>query len=493
MDYNFLRFRFLLPLFLIVVSVTGQDTLMVTQDTTRQNDIYIRSLSLTGNKVTKDKIIDRELAFKENDTISAQDLSKVVSQSHQNLMNTSLFNFVTFDTTRIDGTDSMDVNVDFIERWYIWPVPLFEFADRNLSEWLRKKDWSRLNYGFNLTWDNFRGRREKVLVYALFGYDEKYRLNYQIPFINKKQTLGLGFGVGYNRNHEISYNSNDNKEVYFKTEDYYAKKEFYAQTEVFYRKGIHNKHWGKVSYTDSKVHDSVILLNPDYYYGTPPENKFFTLFYQFRSDFRDYQAYPLTGYYFDAEIEKKGIGIFTDPTVNSLSLRTNIRKYINLKGRFYWATGLTLKSAPLWDQPYYYLQGLGYGRDYVRGYEFYVMDGQHYGILKNNFKFALIPTRVLKFNFIKTDKFNTLPIAFYLNAHFDLGYAVDNRDNVPATLLPSSGNEMIPFTNPLANRILTGYGVGIDFVSYYDFVFRLEYSVNHRGEGGFYISLLPPI
>lgn len=121
------------------------------------------------------------------------------------------------------------------------------------------------------------------------------------------------------------------------------------------------------------------------------------------------------------------------------------------------------------------------------------MDGQHYFILKNNIKFALIPTRVLKFNFIKTDKFNTLPIAFYINAHIDFGYSVDNRTNVSPTLIPNSGNEFQEFTNPLANRILNGYGIGIDFVSYYDFVFRLEYSVNHRGEGGFYISLLPPI
>lgn len=493
MDYFFLRLYIFIPLFFVAFLAAGQDTLVENADSTKQENIYIRSINLSGNKVTKDKIISRELLLKENDTITADNLPKVIAGSHQNLMNTSLFNFVTFDTIRSTGSDSMDVNVEFIERWYIWPVPLFEFADRNLSEWLRKKDWSRLNYGFNLTWDNFRGRREKLLVYALFGFDEKYRLNYQIPFINKKQTLGLGFGVGYNRNHEIAYNSNDNKEVYFKTEDYYAKKEFYAQTEIYYRKSIYNKHWGKVSYTDSRVHDSIIILNPDYYYGTVSENKFFSLFYQFRSDFRDYQAYPLTGYYFDIEIEKKGIGIFSDPTVNSLHLRTNIRKYVNIKGRFYWATGFTLKSAPIWEQPYYYLQGLGYGRDYVRGYEFYVMDGQHYFILKNNIKFALIPTRVLKFNFIKTDKFNTLPIAFYLNAHIDFGYSVDNRTNVSPTLIPNSGNEFREFTNPLANRILNGYGIGIDFVSYYDFVFRLEYSVNQRGEGGFYISLLPPI
>jgi hypothetical protein len=381
----------------------------------------------------------------------------------------------------------MDVQVNFIERWYISPVPLFEFADRNLSEWLRKKDWSRLDYGMKLTWNNFRGRRELLSVYALFGYNEKFQLNYQIPYVNRMQTLGLGFGVGYNRNHEISYNSNENKELYFKTEDYYAKREFYSQVEIFYRKSIHNKHWGKVSYVDLTINDSVILLNPDYLYGDTIQNKFITLFYQYRSDFRDYQAYPLNGHYFDIEFEQKGLGLFSDPSVNSLHIRTNIRKYLQLSERFYVANGITLKASPFWHQPYYFQQGLGYGRDYVRGYEYYVMDGQQYALLKTNLKFAVIPTRVLKFNFIKTDKFNTLPIAFYLNAHVDLGYAYDNRDYIYNPMGPPN------FTNPLANQLLVGYGLGIDFVSYYDFVIRLEYSVNKMGEGGFYIALRPPI
>ena len=133
------------------------------------------------------------------------------------------------------------------------------------------------------------------------------------------------------------------------------------------------------------------------------------------------------------------------------------------------------------------MQGLGYGRDYVRGYEFYVMDGQQYALLKNNLKFAIIPTRVLKFNFIKTEKFNTLPIAFYFNAHIDLGDADDEREYIYDPFGPPN------FTNPLANELLVGYGVGIDFVSYYDFVIRLEYSVNRMGEKGFFIAMRPPI
>jgi hypothetical protein len=53
------------------------------------------------------------------------------------------------------------------------------------------------------------------------------------------------------------------------------------------------------------------------------------------------------------------------------------------------------------------------------------------------------------------------------------------------------------FTNPtnkaLTNTLLPGYGVGIDFVTYYDVVFRIEYGRNKQNNGGFYFYLLSDI
>jgi hypothetical protein len=47
--------------------------------------------------------------------------------------------------------------------------------------------------------------------------------------------------------------------------------------------------------------------------------------------------------------------------------------------------------------------------------------------------------------------------------------------------------------NPLANQLLWGTGVGIDFVTYYDLVIRFEYTINKQGETGFFINLVAPI
>lgn len=440
--------------------------------------VIIHSLSFSGNNITRERIIQREIVFHAGDTLSLPELREQTEQSRKNLVNTSLFNFVTSDILFIEGEPlTADVSFTFIERWYIWPVPIFEFADRNFNEWLKKKDWNRLNYRMFLTWNNFRGRREKVVVYTRFGYDENYNISYQIPYINKKQTLGIGFAGGFSQNHEIAYNSEDNKEVYFKSEEYRPQRKYFGYTELYYRKNIHNFHRVNLGYSDLRVADSVLILNPDFSYGNLNRNQYFTLYYHFRTDYRDFKQYPLNGYYVDFDVVKNGIGVFDDG-VNDLYIKTGLRKYNQISGRFYWASGLSGKISPFWSQPYYFLQGLGYGRDYVRGYEYYVVDGQHFAVLKNNLKFELIKMREMTFPFISTEKFNKLFYAFYMNVYADLGYVVDNR-NIN--------------TNPLANDILTGYGVGLDFVTYYDFVLRLEYSFNKMGESGFFISFMPSI
>lgn len=455
-------------------------------------NVIIRKISFTGNKITKERIIRRELLIKENDTIPIQELSELLQQSRKNLVNTSLFNFVTYDSLEVEpGSNQLDISYKFIERWYIWPVPILELADRNFNEWLKKWDWSRLNYGMFLTWNNFRGRREKLVLYARFGYDQRYELSYQIPYINKKQTWGIGFSGGWTQNHEMTYNSFDtivsangelvpegNKEFYYKSEAGYPKREIFTFMEAYYRKGIYSTSWFKLEYKDLRVTDSVLYKNPDYSFNTANRNQYLSLFYQYRMDHRDYKQYPMNGYYFDAEMKKSGLGLIPNSNVNTLYIKTNFRKYFKLKERFYYASGFTGKISPFWHQPYYYIRGLGYERDFARGYEYYVVDGMHYALLKNNLKFILVPNRVQNFNFIPWEKFSKLYWALYLNVFADVAYVSDTRKNI---------------YNPLANDLILGYGIGLDLVTYYDFVIRFEYSFNKMGESGFFIHFMPSI
>ena len=121
---------------------------------------------------------------------------------------------------------------------------------------------------------------------------------------------------------------------------------------------------------------------------------------------------------------------------------------------------------------------MGYGRDYVRGYEYYVIDGQKFALFKTDLKFELIHKHELHAGFIPLDKFATIPYAFYLNLYGDAAYARDNQFSK---------------YNPLANSWLYGYGAGIDFVTYYDLVFRLDFSINRLGESSLFLHFTAPI
>ena len=67
--------------------------------------------------------------------------------------------------------------------------------------------------------------------------------------------------------------------------------------------------------------------------------------------------------------------------------------------------------------------------------------------------------------------------AFYLNAFADIGYVGDAYFN----------------NNLLANNTMIGYGVGLDFVTYYDKVIRGEFSTNKLNEFGFFLHFVQPI
>ena len=47
--------------------------------------------------------------------------------------------------------------------------------------------------------------------------------------------------------------------------------------------------------------------------------------------------------------------------------------------------------------------------------------------------------------------------------------------------------------NYLANTVLCGSGLSLDFVSYYDLVLRMEYSINRLNEKGLFLHFIAPI
>ncbi|MFM8759917.1 MAG: hypothetical protein ACKODS_10305, partial [Methylophilaceae bacterium] len=124
--------------------------------------------------------------------------------------------------------------------------------------------------------------------------------------------------------------------------------------------------------------------------------------------------------------------------------------------------------------PYFNQRALGYGGDYIRGYDLYVMNGQQFALFRSNLKYTLLKQRVYEFPYIRSEKFKKFPVALYLNGFFDTGYVKD---------------QVFGSTNPLSNSIQYGYGLSLDLVTYYDIVIRMEYAANRIGDQGFYLRI----
>jgi len=455
--------------------VVNKDTILIHSNIKDGKVLFvIDSIKLSGNKVTKDKIIFRELTFSQGDSIPAYQLVEVFSRSRENLLNTSLFNFATFEDSIISEGDisHININIDFVERWYIWPFPIFEISDRNLNSWWQDKDFSKINYGVYFTKENCRGRMESLKLLLRFGYDEKYEVSYTVPYINKKQTLGAGIGAGWSQNHEVAYQTYENNRLFVRNEDNYMLKNYYSFFNLTHRPNFYQHHLFQVSYNFYSFADTVLKLNPEYSFKNENTNEYFTLYYRYAVDRRDFKVYPLKGTYYDLSISKSGLGILKEGDINMMDIAGSFRKYWELTKRVYISADLAGKISTNPNQAYFYQKGLGYGRNFVRGYELYVVDGQNYWLSKNTIKYSLVPTQEKNIGFIKSDKFGKIHFALYLNAFFDIGY-VQNKKNFEY--------------NNLSNRLLFGTGIGLDLVTYYDMVFRVECTINRQGETGVYI------
>lgn len=467
----------LLATFLIVLFGMG----LSAQNESSGNHIIIGSIHISGNKKTHEHIILRELQFVTGDTLSPAGFSTCINQSRLNLLNTSLFNFVTIDTIPESDTGftSMNVTITLLERWYVWPVPVLQITDRNLNAWLQSRDFTRINYGVDVRWHNFTGRMDEMDAIIQFGKNHHYSLAYQIPGVDKRKHFGLGFAVGYRNNRETGYLTRNDKLLFAFVPEGLSTEKYLALNST-YRKNIHTTHQLVAGMHAYSFSDSLLSLNADYSYVDEKEPMFFYLYYKLKIDHRNIQYYPLKGWYFDLELNKSGLGFAIEKPVDIAWAKTTTRIYFQLAKR--WYTGFSFigkVSSQAW-QPYFLIQGLGYNRDYVRGYEYNVIDGKHFGIVRSNVKFALIPEKTRNIGFIPAPKFGRIHYALYLTAFADAGYVWQPQ-------WQGLNNNQLP------SAFLAGIGLGADLVTYYDKVVRIEYAVNKSGESGIFIHFIAGI
>lgn len=442
-----------------------------------QHAVYIDAIFIEGNRKTKDAIILRELPFKQGDSIAVVDLAERIKVGEQMVLNTSLFNKATIRTepTPLDSSHH-NVYVKVDEAWYLYPVPYFELADRNFNVWWveQKRSLQRVNFGSDFTHTNFSGRGDRFKMGAKYGYTHSYFASYSLPYFNRAQTLGLSVEASYARNREVNYATAGNKQLFFRDEDDFLYARFRAQAGVTYRPGMRTFHQFLLSYRQNAVDDSIAnFLNPYFFQHGEDLQRYISFAYQFTFDSRDVRPYPMDGTYIALRLERDGLGFFDDR--NALTMFAYFDKYYSLTPRLSMALKTGGKISLIRSrQPYSDNRALGFGKNYLHGYDYYIVDGMDMGYIKTNTRFKLLENQIKMGRLMPIRQFRSMPIKVFLGLNSDFGYVHEPYYEV---------------NNPLTNRLLWGGGLGLDFVFFYDKVLQIEYSVNHLLEKGLFLHI----
>jgi outer membrane protein assembly factor BamA len=302
---------------------------------------------------------------------------------------------------------------------------------------------------------------------------------YDIPYVDKGKRFGAGFGGGVMKNREVAFDTRSDKlEFLFSRE--YPVEQWFTSFHFSFRPKYHTTYLVDFRVQSVSFSDTLLRLNPLFSYRGKSSLTFLNFYYKVKIDYRDTKYYPLDGWYADLEFNKAGLGLRFEGPVNLFWMKSTLRFFLPVSGRWYAGAGAIARISSPGSQPYFFKQGMGYVRDFVRGYEYYVIEGQQYAIFKSTIKFALVPEFSTEIRFIPTEKFSRIHFASYLTAFADAGCTWKQSGT------PASGN-VLPGT------LLLSGGLGLDFVTYYDKVLRIEYAVNKKGESGIFIHLIAGI
>ncbi|HTI11196.1 MAG TPA: POTRA domain-containing protein [Puia sp.] len=428
-------------------------------------------ITLTGNRKTKNYIIERELAFKTGDTITLAGLVKSFQLAHDRLINTRLFNEVVIYLKGFRGYWA-DIQIDVKERWYIFPLPYFKPVDRNLSAWSQKGyKLNRVNYGAKFTHYNFTGRNDNLTAWLITGYARQFELYYNQPYADKSLKHGFGMGFTYAQLKEVDAFTGNNQQGFINADTIgyagkYLSEQFSFSLRYFYRPGLKIRHLLRFNLVNTKIDSAVTVWNPHYFSGNKRDVTYPELTYGLNYTDVDYVAYPLKGIIFETGLTRRGI----DKDMNLWQLYTRLTRSWQL-GRKWWF-GIQNSNVLKWplSQPFYNQPLIGYGDLFLRGLDRYVIDGTAGAVVRNT-----LFRELFNFNipFMHISSHDRIPFRIYATAFTDGGYAYNEDFKA----------------NSLVNRLLYTAGFGIDIVTFYDLNFRFDYSFNQLGQNGLFLHI----
>lgn len=458
---------------ILILLLRNGSELKAQQAELQSTKYLITEVRYAGLERTKTVTIEREMLIRSGESYNSPELEALRVKCLGQIKNLNLFNHIDirFENASDSVSSHLVCHVEVIEKWYIWPIPFVEFADRNFNQWWQfDLDPGRTNFGLYLFNYNVRGRNQTVKLSLVTGYTQNLGLSYTVPFTSWNNKVGYYLETHYVTNNEVWYATSDNKLQFLKDPDRVLISRFLNSGSLFYRLSAFNTVYLSGGYSRIQVKDTVVSEQRNPYFladGNTRQDQYAAAL-SITREARDNRLFPWKGHYLSLSASSMLINN-TKTVLHYLGGKAAI--YHPFAEKWAVAGAMSFKVTSLKKAPYYNFKSFGY-YDYVRGYENYVVEGQHFGLFKSGLRYALFNEKEKFVKQIPFRQYRNVPVSVILDAFIDAGYVVNNSRVME---------------NSFQNKWLYGTGIGLNMAFYFDKVFRFELTRNHLGQYGVFI------
>lgn len=429
--------------------------------------VIVDSINFEGLRRTRPERVRYEMSISFGDTIPYDTLQAVLQRNQELLYNTGLFNQVHVQGFITQGL--LRLKIDVSERWYIFPELYFQVEERTIQDWLRDPDFDRLTYGVGLNWRNVTGRNDQLRLRWTEGFSQRYEISYSQPFVWPKARIGMGFSASYRAQREVIYGSDSGLVARYRNPD-----EAILRTtsfSIFASKRITQYDFfsAVLRFDDLRIADTLYAFNEDYLTQTDGREQLLSLAVQYTSDTRDVRPFPLKGQIFTVSATYFGL----PPLSTSEFLKADARFFYYTplgneeQTRWFAAFGARMQALIGREVPFAYKFFLSQAG--LRGFDSFIVDGSLISVAKSELRFALMRRKIYKVDWgVLPRQFREFPLGLYPFLFADIGTVSDY------TLTPGDPT--------YKEKLLAGYGIGLDVPYFYDNVFRVTAALNNYGQ-----------
>lgn len=444
----------------------GANTRLRAQSTTNGNSelpqaqiFFIEEIIIKGNKKTKKQVILREMETEAGEEVTVEQLEL----DRLRIESLGLFSRVQMEAELRQKGIAVIITVS--EQWYLFPLPIIYFNDKEYK-------LNKLSYGASLIHYNFRGRAELLQVTGVLGFNPSLYFTYSNPWLFGDSRIFLSTQLYVSKVQNKSASLLQDGDVY--------ERQFGGGIRVGKRLTLKTSLSLLLNYRQLEIPELVTVSPADstsrlYRLTLHPSNidRLPQIGLSLSRDYRDFVFFPTRGSF--ARINLTHTGLPGSDHIDYSRLSIDLRKYLPL-GRestfaFRYAVDLSRGRVPSYDRLFF-----GFDRR-IRGEFFDRYEGDHRMLANAELRFPLLPVRYYSLGDDKLGGYmRNLKFGISGSFFFDMGTLwQQDRDRSIEELPLLTG----PFGNQKRpNKWIYGVGAGLNFHLPYIQVARLEYAWN---------------